>query len=210
MRLFDVAEAPEIEPRYNIAPTQFVPVVRVTQGAVRRLAELYWGLLPSWAKEKSMAARMINARSETIAEKPAFRAAIRRRRCLVLASGYYEWHAVAGGKQPYFIRRRDADPMAFAGIWESWVERDGEPPLESCAIVTTEATGSLAQIHHRMPVVLAPDDCNLWLDPAVADPARLAPLYGRVDAAALESYAVSKRVNNARNQGADLIAPAGD
>ncbi len=207
VRLFGLqADSPQFEPRYNIAPTQFVPVVRVDHEGVRRLAALYWGLVPHWAKEKAIGARMINARAETLAEKPSFRVALRRRRCLVLASGYYEWQPLPGGKQPWFIRRPDGEPFAMAGLWESWVEHQDQPPLESCTIITTEATGRIAEIHHRVPAILPPDTYAQWLDPRITEPAEVAPLLVAPQDGLLEAVRVSTRVNNARNEGRELIA----
>jgi putative SOS response-associated peptidase YedK len=208
LRLFALpADTPRVEPRWNIAPTQYVPVVRVEHDGLRRLAMLYWGLVPHWAKEKSIGARMINARADTLAEKPSFRTAFRRRRCLVLASGYYEWQALPSGKQPWFIRRRDGAPFAMAGLWESWIERAGEPALESCTIVTTDAGGRLAELHHRVPAILQPADYPRWLDPKHADTADLAPLLVGPQDGELEPVPVSRRVNNARNEGPELVEP---
>lgn len=204
-RLFGVVGAAEVEPRWNIAPTQLVPVVRTDSEGVRRLAMLWWGLIPPWAKDRSIGARMINARAETLAQKPAFRGAFRRRRCLVLASGYYEWQAGPSGKQPWFIRREDGEPLAFAGLWERWTEKDGEPPLDSCTIVTTAASELLAPLHDRMPVVLRPEACELWLDPRIEDTAKLGSLLGADGARELRAARVSRRVNDARNEGPELI-----
>lgn len=209
-RLFGLAGAAQIEPRWNIAPTQLVPVVRTDGEGARRLAMLWWGLIPGWAQDRSIGARMINARAETLAEKPSFRAAFRRRRCLVLASGYYEWQAGPAGKQPWFIRREDGEPFAFAGLWERWTEREGAAPLESCAIVTTAASAALAPIHDRMPVVLRPEACELWLDPRTEDAARLGPLLGPDGARGLRAVRVGRRVNSARNEGPALIEPSQD
>ncbi len=202
-RLFGVTSAAPLEPRYNICPTQFVPVVRTSDARTRELAMLYWGLVPFWAKEKSLGARMINARAETVAEKPAFRAAYRKRRCLVLADGYYEWRPSTQGKQPWFIRAADGEPFAMAGLWESWGTGD---VLESCTIITTAAIGSVAQLHDRMPRILPASHYGEWLDPAAKleslDAMLVAPL-----AAELEFYPVSKRVNSPRNEGPELIEP---
>lgn len=198
-----------VEPRWNIAPTQYVPTVRVDHDGVRRLALLYWGLIPGWAKERAIGARMINARAETVAEKPSFRTALRRRRCLVLASGYYEWQATPDGKQPYFIRRGDGDPFAMAGLWESWIETPGEPPLESCTIITTEAAPPLDRIHHRVPVVLPQAAHARWLEPREPDVEALRALLTPPETGSLVAEPVSRRVNNARNEGPDLVLPSG-
>jgi len=206
-RLFGVAGAPLVESRYNIAPTQFVPVVRTDSDDVRRLAMLYWGLIPSWAREKSIGARMINARSETARDKPSFRVAYRRRRCLVLASGYYEWRKTAGGKQPYFIRLASGEPFGMAGLWESWLERPGEPPLESCTILTAAPAAAIAFIHDRMPVILPGALHARWLDRALAEADDVDALVAARPEPELTATAVSRAVNNARNEGPDLIAP---
>jgi putative SOS response-associated peptidase YedK len=180
--LFDLSELPAdltFAPRYNIAPTQTVAVVRQpAAGRPRRLALLHWGLVPSWSKDLKRAAGMINARAETVAEKPAFRAALTRRRCLVLADGFYEWKKAGKAKQAFCFRLRDERPFAFAGLWEYWRGTAGSagPPLESCTIVTTTANEVCAPIHERMPVILAAADYGLWLDPSVNDLQRLVAL----------------------------------
>ena len=208
-QLFELGPlTPEIQSRWNIAPTQFVPVVRVDTAGTRQLAMLYWGLIPHWAKEKSIGARMINARAETLTEKPSFRVAYRRRRCLIVASGYYEWQALAGGKQPWFISPADGAPFGMAGLWESWIETPGQPPLESCAIITTEATGEIAKLHHRVPVILPAAQHARWLDPAEQDPSAVSDLLRAPEDGVLTARMVSKRVNNARNEGAELIEPS--
>lgn len=209
-RLFGVLDAPNVEPRYNIAPTQFVPVVRTDHAAVLRLAMLYWGLIPFWAKEKAIGARMINARIETLRAKPAFRAAYRKRRCLVLADGYYEWQPREGGKQPWFIRAASGEPFGMAGLWESWVEKPGEPPLESCVIVTGELTDAHGAIHNRTPVIVPPAQYAAWLDPKIDDADQVDALLASASRPAMRAVSVSRRVNNARNEGADLITPTGE
>jgi putative SOS response-associated peptidase YedK len=203
-RLFGVADAPEIEPRYNIAPTQFVAAVRET-GGPREVAMLYWGLVPSWAKEKSIGARMINARSETLAEKPSFRNAYKRRRCLVLADGYYEWQRSGAIKQPYFISFAAGEPFGMAGLWERWRDPGSGEPLESCCIVTTSPAPAVSHVHDRMPVIITPDAHAEWLDPDNAATDRLARLLVPCEARGLQARPVSRRVNDARNQGADLL-----
>jgi putative SOS response-associated peptidase YedK len=203
-RLFGVADAREIEPRYNIAPTQFVAAVRET-GGPREVAMLYWGLVPSWAKEKSIGARMINARSETLAEKPSFRNAYRRRRGLVLADGYYEWQRSGAIKQPYFVSFAAGEPFGMAGLWERWRDPASGEPLESCCIVTTSPAPAVAHVHDRMPVIIPPDAYAEWLDPDNAATDRLARLLAPCEAPGLQARPVSRRVNDARNQGASLL-----
>jgi len=207
-RLFGLPAAPEVEPRWNIAPTQFVATVRET-GGPRELAMLYWGLVPAWAKEKSIGARMINARSETLTEKPSFRNAFRRRRCLILADGYYEWQRSGAVKQPYFISFADGQPFGMAGLWERWRDPATGEPLESCCIVTTAPSPAVAHVHDRMPVIVPPGDYAEWLDPRNEDTGRLARLLGPSALPGLGARPVSRRVNAARNQGPDLIEPVG-
>jgi putative SOS response-associated peptidase YedK len=167
-RMFDFPEQPNLAVRVNIAPSQDVAAVRLgADGAsARHFAWLRWGLIPSWAKEPGIGNRMINARAETIAEKPAFRAAFRRRRCLIPADGFYEWKTERGRKQPYRIALEGGAPFAFAGLWERWEGAGEAGAVESCTIATTEANARLKAIHHRMPVILAPEAYDLWLDPA--------------------------------------------
>jgi putative SOS response-associated peptidase YedK len=207
-RTFALDDFPVMEPRYNIAPTQPVPVLREIEPGRREVAMLHWGLIPSWARDKSVGNRMINARAETLAERPAFRVAFRRRRCVVLADGWYEWQAVASGKQPWFIHSRDGAPMGLAALWESWRDPAGGEPVESCAIVTTDALGPLADIHHRMPAVLPAAQLELWLDPRRQDVAELSGILGPRDPAAFSAHPVGRRVNDPRNQGSELIEAA--
>jgi putative SOS response-associated peptidase YedK len=208
-RTFALDQVPELEPRYNIAPTQDVPAVRSGDEGSRAFALLHWGLVPKWAKERTIGNRMINARAETLAEKPSFREAFRRRRCLVVADGWYEWQVAAGGKQPWFIRMKDAQPFAFAGLWERWQDPDRGSTLESCAIVTTDASASISKIHDRMPVVLAQGHWDRWLDTAFSDTDTLSGLLRPFDPQALEAWPVSRQVNAPRNQGPELIAREG-
>ena len=189
---FGVAEAPQLKPRFNIAPTQEAPVVRVDLEQKRELALLRWGLIPSWSKDPSIGARMINARAESVAEKPSFRNAFRRRRCLVPADGYYEWKVEGGRKQPYFLQLASGELFAMAGLWEQWRSPDGKL-IETYAIVTTEATGAAVQIYDRMPVILAQPEYETWL--CSADPSGL--LRPRVGAT-FSMRRVSPRVNSPR------------
>jgi len=208
-RLFGVAVVADIEPRWNIAPTQHIAVVRAGDGASRALAMLHWGLVPSWAKERSIGARMINARGETLREKPSFRNAYKRRRCLILADGYYEWQRCGSIKQPFFISFTDREPFGMAGLRESWKDPAGGEPLESCCIVTTSPASSVAHVHDRMPVIIPAEARAEWLDAANADVERLDRLLVPWAAAGLVARPVSRRVNDARNQGADLVEPLG-
>jgi putative SOS response-associated peptidase YedK len=204
---FNLAEIPDLQPRYNIAPTQPVAAVRLNaEGAAREMVLFYWGLIPFWAKDPGIGARMINARAETAAEKPAFRAAFKRRRCLVVADGFYEWQKQDGGKQPFFIRMKEGKPFAFAGLWEHWEGGDGSV-IESCTLLTTEPNELLRPVHNRMPVILHPRDYELWLDVGVEDARRLRPLLRPFPAAEMEAYAVSRRVNSPENDDPSVIEP---
>jgi putative SOS response-associated peptidase YedK len=196
--VFGLAEALALTPRYNIAPTQEVAAVRASAGGGRELVALRWGLLPPWANDRALAARMINARAETVAAKPAFRSAFRARRCLVVADGFYEWQRRGAGKRPYFVGLADNRPFGFAGLWERWSGPDGEA-VESCTIVTTTANELVAPIHDRMPVILDPAQFDLWLDPAVRDPEAVRPLLRPHAAAGMRAVAVSELVNSPRN-----------
>ena len=193
------------EASYNIAPTQ--QVLTVVGGEQRRGGYMRWGLVPHWAKDLSGGTRMINARAETVAERPAFRDALRRRRCLVLADGFYEWRKGPSGRSPMRIVMRSGEPFAFAGLWAVWRDPDGNR-IPSCTIITTAANDLLAPIHDRMPVVLPPDLEGLWLDRSVDDPAMLASVLSPYPDDALEAYAVSTLVNSAANNGPEIIEAA--
>ncbi len=200
-------DAPDLTARYNIAPTQPVLTVRQARDGQRRAEEMRWGLVPHWAKDPRIGARMINARSETAADKPAFRDALRHRRCLVPADGFYEWApAGRGPKQPLHIARPDHGLFAFAGLFERWRALD-ESWLETCTLLTTDSNRRLASIHDRMPVILPPADWVLWLDPAVHDPERLQALLVPAPEGALEATAVGVRVNKPEHDDAECPAP---
>ncbi len=198
--------AGELLPRYNIAPGQEVPIVRASPAGACELALARWGLVPPWAQDPSLGTRAINARSETAAQKPAFRAALRRRRCLLPADGFYEWAREGGRKRPYFISLRDGAPFAFAGLWEAW-SAPGGSALESCAILTTEANERLRAIHPRMPVILPRQAHGLWLDSTAEDPERLLPLLRPWPAEETAARPVSLRVNDVRNDDPACLAP---
>lgn len=202
---FDLPEVPaHLAPRYNIAPTQAVAVI--TNHAERRLELFQWGLIPSWAKDPSIGSRMINARAETLAEKPSFRTALRKRRCLILADGFYEWRKDGGGKTPFFIHLRSGRPFALAGLWEVWQTPDGVA-LPTCTIITTGPNNLVAALHDRMPVILPPDAYDRWLDPEPQAPADLAPLLVSYPADAMSLYAVSRAVNSPANDSPACIEP---
>ena len=209
---FRLGLAPQLEPRFNIAPTQRVSTVRIApEDGQRFLSLMRWGLIPAWSKDPSIGARMINARAETVAEKPAFRAAFKRRRCLVPADGYYEWKKAGSRKLPHYIRMRDDRPFAFAGLWETWQAADGaEDPIETCTIITTEANELSRPIHDRMPVILGPADFDLWLDPKVLDREKLESLLRPFASAAMIAHRVTTHVNNVRHDDPACVAAADD
>lgn len=203
-----VAEIPAAVERYNIAPTQPVAAVRLDESGARELTFFHWGLVPSWAKDPSFGSRLINARSETVAEKPSFRTAFKRRRCLIPASGFYEWRKENGRKQPIFIHPRDAAIFALAGLWESWQDPEGGV-LQSCTILTTTPNNLVAPIHNRMPVIIAPEDYSMWLDPGERPELGL-HLCRPYAAEKMAAYPVSTVVNNPRNDTAECIVPLED
>ncbi len=207
-RLFDFDAGPNLEPRYNIAPTQSAPVVRATAGgAGRELAMARCGLIPSWAKDASFGNKTINARSETVTEKPSFRGAFRRRRCLVPADGFYEWRREGEIKQPYRIGMKDGQAFAFAGLWETWQGPEGGEAVESFTILTTEANRKLRPIHPRMPVILAPESYETWLDASPDSAAWAVSVLKPFADQPMAFYRVSTRVNSVANDDADCIAP---
>jgi len=195
---FDLRGQFELFPRYNIAPTQPMAIVRENRDANsndRELTMVHWGLVPRWAKDVAVGNRMINARSETAAEKPAFKSAMKYRRCLIPADGFYEWKKMRGRKQPYFIRFQEDRLMTFAGLWEHWQDEHGNE-LESATILTTSANSFLRDLHERMPVVLEPGDFDRWLDTSAVDPAGVTDLLRPIASGLLAMYPVSTRVNS--------------
>lgn len=203
---FELPEVPDLEPSFNIAPTQAVATVRLDAvSGSRRLHRMRWGLVPSWADDPAIGNRMINARVETVATKPAFRHAFRRKRCLVIADGFYEWKREGSRKQPYFIRMDGGRPFAFAGLWEHW-ERDAGA-FESCTIITTDPNGLMGPIHDRMPVILRPEDYRRWLDPEQHEPARLQAMLSPYPADEMTAWPVSTLVNRPANDRPECVRP---
>jgi putative SOS response-associated peptidase YedK len=190
--LFEVDNGPALVPRYNVAPTQDVPVVRFDDDHHRELMMMRWGLVPFWAKDPKIGNSLINARSESLAEKPAYRNAFKSRRCLVVADGFYEWKKTPEGKQAYWIHLKSGEPFAFAGLWEHWKAEDGSREITSCTIITTEPNAFVAALHDRMPAILPREDYDAWLNPKT-NPA----------------HPVSTMVNSPRNDDAACIAPLG-
>ena len=206
-RLFRYVGMPNFPPRYNIAPTQPIAIVRLMDGA-RQFALVRWGFIPAWVKDPKTVSLMFNARGETAAEKPAYRNAMKRRRCLVPANGFYEWKRNGERKCPYWVHPREGGPIAFAGLWETWMGPNGEE-LETAAIVTTAANDTLKPLHDRMPVVVPPDAFDLWLDPN-ADLQMAASLMTPAPNDFFEAYEVSGAVNRAANDDPSLLTPASE
>jgi putative SOS response-associated peptidase YedK len=211
--IFNVEFSLDYRPRYNIAPTQYVAALRgVSENEIHDGPEtavqsvmLRWGLIPSWAKDPGIGNRLINARRETVDQKPSFRAAFKRRRCVILADGFYEWRKEADRKIPTYITMKSGEPFAMAGLWEHW-EQDGSTLLTG-TIITTAANRYLAPVHHRMPVIFSPENARRWIDPANDSSPELHRLLDAPDNDALHFWAVDRRVNNTQNEGPDLIVP---
>jgi len=208
---FGLGRELEFSPRFNIAPTQHVPVVRTPDLETgREAAAMHWGLIPFWADDPSIGNRMINARAETVDEKNSYRVPFSRRRCIVPATGFYEWQPTEGpgGKQPWYIRSAEESLLGFAGLWEQWEDEESGDEIESFTILTGEPNELVADVHDRMPVILDPDDYDFWLDPAMKDEEALKELAQTVyPGEALEAYRVSTHVNNPQNDDPDCLEP---
>src|SRR6266700_5259121 len=197
---FGVPPTLQASPRYNVAPTQ--EVVSILSNGSAHMEWLQWGLIPSWAKDESIGSKMINARAETLAEKPSFKRLLRSRRCLILADGFYEWKKEGKGKVPMFITLKDDEPFAFAGLWDSWRDADGQQ-IRTCTIITTEANELMAPIHNRMPVILPQQAREEWLDPSIHEEQLLLPLLKSYPAEAMTTRPVSRLVNNPQYDSAE-------
>ena len=203
-RLFRYAEQPNFPPRYNVAPTQPVPIVRIAEGQ-RQFALVRWGLIPAWVKDPKNFALVINARGESVLDRPAFKNAMKRRRCLFPADGFYEWKTEGARKRPYFARQKGGGLLAFAGLWETWTGPNGEE-METAAIVTTQANPEMAQVHHRAPVIVPPEQFDFWLSPGT-DAETAAALIAPAPEASMEVYEISSAVNKFANDTPDLLEP---
>ncbi len=204
---FGVNDSPLFQPRYNIAPSQSIAAIRIEPDTTtRKLVMLRWGLIPSWAKDAKIGNQCINAKAETVAEKPSFRSAFKKRRCLVVATGFYEWQVQGARKQPMWIGMRNKRPFAFAGLWEHWKPAVGEP-IDTCTIITTEPNDLMAPIHNRMPVILAPTSYDQWLDPTFQKIETLNGLLRPYLSEELTAYPVSTLVNNPRHDTPQCLEP---
>ena len=203
----------EILPNYNVAPTQEIPVI-IQQEGERHIKKRHWGLVPFWAKDISIGSRMINARVETVTSKPAFRAALKQRRCLIPANGFYEWKGTAGNKQPYYFQLPSGEPFAFAGLYELWEDKEAPPetgpPYTSCTIITTDAGDSVKDVHTRMPLILKPEFYEEWLNPDNEQPARIEEIMKSGFVSDLKCYPVSKLVNQVGNNKKECMEPLKD
>lgn len=204
--LFRYDEQPNFPPRYNVAPTQPVPIVRL-DGGKRRFALVRWGLLPGWVKDPKPFSLLINARAESVLDKPAFRNAMRYRRCLFPADGFYDWKVEGARRRPFVVRPKSRRPLAFAGLWETWTGPNGEE-IESAAIITTQASRSIAALHDRMPAIVPPEAFELWLDCGRVDAETAAALLAPAPDAIIEAYEVSSAVNRVANDSADVLQAA--
>jgi putative SOS response-associated peptidase YedK len=202
--VFEIDPPAGLKPRFNIAPTQTVPIVRAGRERPREWAEVRWGLVPSWAKDPKIGARMINARSETVAEKPSFRSAVTARRCLIPADGFYEWVKTGDAKQPHYIHFADGRAFAFAGLWERW-HKGGDEPLDTCTIITTTPNDLVAGLHDRMPVILQPEFFTEWLETEPLALDRLQDLLAPHPAGDMEAYAVTTHVNKPTNDDPECV-----
>ena len=199
----------EVTENFNVAPSQEILAIYHLQGE-NWLDKFHWGLVPFWAKDPTIGNRMINARAETVAEKPSFKNAFKNRRCLIIADGFYEWKGPRGQKQPMLITLPDKKPFAFAGLWETWNKNDPRTPYRSCTIITTQACEAIHDIHHRMPVILKPDAYTDWLNPKNQNIDELKKILEEKHITRLTGYPVSKQVNSTRNNDTSLIDPIGD
>jgi putative SOS response-associated peptidase YedK len=199
----------ELQPNYNVAPTQEIPVIVIHEGE-RHIKKRHWGLVPFWAKDISIGSRMINARVETVTSKPAFRAALKQRRCLIPANGFYEWKGKAGNKEPYYFQLPSGEPFAFAGLYEVWEDKEAPPeagPYKSCTIITTDASESVKDVHNRMPLILKPEAYDAWLDPGNKEPDKIEKVLKESSVKELKRYPVSKLVNQAGNNKKECMEP---
>ena len=202
----------EIQPNYNVAPIQEIPVIVIHEDE-RHIKKRHWGLVPFWAKDISIGSRMINARVETVTSKPAFRAALKQRRCLIPANGFYEWKGKAGNKQPYYFQLPSGEPFAFAGLYEIWEGKEAPPetgPYKSCTIITTDASDSVKDVHNRMPLILKPEAFDEWLDPNNKESAKIERILKRGSVKDLKYYPVSKLVNQVGNNKKECMEPLKD
>ena len=203
--LFRYREQPNFPARHNVAPTQPVPIVRMVEGH-RQFALMRWGLIPSWVKDPKAFTLLINARGESVNDKPAFRSAMKRRRCLFTANGFYEWKPIGNSKRPYFVRPVTGGPIAFAGLWETWTGPNGEE-MDTAAIVTTAANREMATVHHRAPAIVPPEQFDFWLDCANVDEKMAAELIGPAPEGSMEVYQISNAVNRVANDSPALLEP---
>lgn len=204
--IFGASSEQDIQPRYNIAPTQQVVAIRTYPDGNRHMVLLKWGLIPSWSKDPTMGAKMINARSETVDVKPAFKGPLKYHRCIIPADGFYEWKTEEGKKKPLYVKLKNNRLMLFAGLWDHWKASEGNV-IESCTILTTSANDLIKPLHDRMPVILDTKDIDIWLNPHTHDPEQLKPLFKPYSSSLMEMYPVSDLVNSPKNDNPSCLAP---
>ena len=204
LRTMGVTDVREFVSRYNIAPSTMIPAIRTGREGTRKAVALQWGLVPHWSKDAKDGARLANARADGVAKKPAFRHAFRNRRCVVPASGFYEWQTIGKGKYPWYFQLKDGQPFVFAGLWESWRSEDGIE-LQTCSLITTEPNDVVRPLHDRMPVILRDAAIDTWLDPRVTEPEKLEPLLAPTPPELMTATPVSPRVNSVKNEGAECL-----
>jgi putative SOS response-associated peptidase YedK len=203
----EIGDGNLVAPRYNVAPTQMIGAIAEIE-SLRQISSFKWGLIPSWAKDDSIGNKLINARAETLREKPSFREAFRSRRCIIPASGFYEWQKTSNGaKQPFYFYLKEKEVFGFAGLWEEWLDKQTGELSETCTIITTEANEALKPIHDRMPVILKSDEYDFWLDEKVKDTNKLQNLLVPYPAKEMDSHAVSRSINSPAADSEELIAP---
>jgi putative SOS response-associated peptidase YedK len=207
-KIFNAVEIEsDLAPSYNIAPRQ--PIAVIMEKGKRKLVIMQWGLIPHWSKDESVANKLINARSETLIEKPSFRNAFKKQRCLIIADGFYEWQGTGMGKKPFYIFLKDENPFAMAGLYENWTNPEGKI-ITSCTIVTTEANEFMKPLHHRMPVIVRPADYGLWLNPLEMDFDKLNWVFSSIDSDSMKAFEVSVQVNLVANNSENCIRPMGE
>ncbi|PQO28431.1 SOS response-associated peptidase [Bremerella cremea] len=206
LQMYSAQSEIEISPRYNIAPSQKVPVLRLGEDSgMREIVLMRWGLIPSWAKDEKIGYKMINARSETIQEKPSYRSAFKRRRCLVLADGFFEWQRQGSKKQPYLFQKKDGAPYGYAGLWETWTK--GHQPMQSCTIITTTANELVEDVHDRMPVILQERHLENWLNPEFDHVDRLKAMLAPYPSDEMQRYPVDPMVGSPKNDKPECVEP---
>lgn len=207
-KIFGIINISNYKPSYNIAPGQNIGVIRINNNSQKELSLMHWGLIPSWSKDPKVGYKMINARSETLTEKPSFKQSFKTKRCLIPADGFYEWKKQGKEKTPYYFKMKNSSPFAFAGLWDTWINKEDTKTIDSCTIITTSANSLLNPIHERMPVILNPENYSFWLDNKVINLDKLKSVLNSYDSDTMLYYEVSKNINSSKINEPSLILPA--